>query len=99
MPTNLPHEAKDKWAEVEATRNPREKIKRMMANMAGYWISIDYTSGYLGLAPASHLTDFMAPLFLGIIHYGYAFSGDKKYLNEFNRILQEFLSEQRFPDS
>jgi ribosome-interacting GTPase 1 len=29
MPTNLPPEAKDKWAEVEATRNPREKIKRM----------------------------------------------------------------------
>ncbi|UCF44760.1 MAG: 50S ribosome-binding GTPase [Candidatus Bathyarchaeota archaeon] len=29
MPTNLPPDAKDKWAEVEATRNPREKIKRM----------------------------------------------------------------------
>jgi ribosome-interacting GTPase 1 len=29
MPTNLPPEAKDKWAEVEATRNPREKIQRM----------------------------------------------------------------------
>jgi ribosome-interacting GTPase 1 len=29
LPTNLPPEAKDKWAEVESTRNPREKIKRM----------------------------------------------------------------------
>jgi len=29
MPTNLPPDAKDKWAEVEATRNPREKIQRM----------------------------------------------------------------------
>ena len=29
MPTNLPPEAKDKWAEVESTRNPREKIQRM----------------------------------------------------------------------
>jgi len=29
MPTNLPPEAKDKWAEVENTRNPREKIQRM----------------------------------------------------------------------
>jgi ribosome-interacting GTPase 1 len=29
MPTNLPPEAKDKWAEVESTHNPREKIKRM----------------------------------------------------------------------
>ncbi len=27
MPTNLPPEAKKKWAEVEATRNPREKLK------------------------------------------------------------------------
>ena len=27
MPTNLPPEAKDKWAEVESSRNPREKIK------------------------------------------------------------------------
>ncbi|MGB9914996.1 MAG: OBG GTPase family GTP-binding protein [Candidatus Bathyarchaeales archaeon] len=29
MPTNLPPEAKDKWAEVEATRNPREKLQLM----------------------------------------------------------------------
>jgi ribosome-interacting GTPase 1 len=29
MPTNLPPEAKDKWAEVENTHNPREKIQRM----------------------------------------------------------------------
>jgi ribosome-interacting GTPase 1 len=29
MPTNLPPEAKDKWAEVEETRNPKEKILRM----------------------------------------------------------------------
>ncbi len=29
MPANLPHDARKKWAEVEATRNPRERIKRM----------------------------------------------------------------------
>ena len=29
MPTNLPPDAKDKWAEVEATRNPGEKLQRM----------------------------------------------------------------------
>jgi ribosome-interacting GTPase 1 len=29
MPTNLPYDAKDKWAEVEATRNPKEKLQRM----------------------------------------------------------------------
>lgn len=29
MPTNLPPEAKDKWALVEAARNPRDKIARM----------------------------------------------------------------------
>ncbi|MCW3998388.1 MAG: 50S ribosome-binding GTPase [Candidatus Bathyarchaeota archaeon] len=29
MPTNLPPEAKDKWALVESARNPREKIIRM----------------------------------------------------------------------
>jgi ribosome-interacting GTPase 1 len=27
MPTNLPPEAKDKWAEVEAARNPEEKLR------------------------------------------------------------------------
>ena len=27
MPTNLPPEAKNKWEEVEATRNPREKLR------------------------------------------------------------------------
>ncbi|MBS7633181.1 50S ribosome-binding GTPase [Candidatus Bathyarchaeota archaeon] len=27
MPTNLPPDAKKKWAEVEATRNPREKLR------------------------------------------------------------------------
>jgi ribosome-interacting GTPase 1 len=29
MPTNLPPDAIKKWAEVEATRNPREKLERM----------------------------------------------------------------------
>ena len=29
MPTNLPPNAKKKWAEVEATKNPREKLQRM----------------------------------------------------------------------
>ena len=29
MPTNLPPDARKKWAEVEATRNPREKLQRM----------------------------------------------------------------------
>jgi ribosome-interacting GTPase 1 len=29
MPANLPPDARKKWAEVEATRNPRERIQRM----------------------------------------------------------------------
>ncbi len=29
MPTNLPPDARKKWAEVEATKNPREKLQRM----------------------------------------------------------------------
>jgi ribosome-interacting GTPase 1 len=29
MPTNLPPDAKNKWAEVEATQNPRLKLQRM----------------------------------------------------------------------
>lgn len=29
MPANLPPEAKDKWAEVENTHNPKDKIQRM----------------------------------------------------------------------
>jgi ribosome-interacting GTPase 1 len=29
MPTNLPPEAKDKWAEVEAARGPKEKMQKM----------------------------------------------------------------------
>jgi len=29
MPTNLPPEAKDKWAEVEATNNPKLKLQKM----------------------------------------------------------------------
>jgi len=29
MPTNLPPEAKDKWAEVEAARHPKEKLLKM----------------------------------------------------------------------
>ena len=29
MPTNLPPEAKDKWAEVEAARHPKEKLRKM----------------------------------------------------------------------
>jgi ribosome-interacting GTPase 1 len=29
MPTNLPYDAKDKWAEVEAARHPKEKLEKM----------------------------------------------------------------------
>ena len=29
MPTNLPHDALDKWAEVEAAKGPREKMLKM----------------------------------------------------------------------
>jgi ribosome-interacting GTPase 1 len=29
MPTNLPPEAKDKWAEMEAARHPKEKLQKM----------------------------------------------------------------------
>ena len=29
MPTNLPPDAIKKWAEVEDTRNPKEKLERM----------------------------------------------------------------------
>jgi len=29
MPTNLPYDAKDKWAEVEAARYPKEKLQKM----------------------------------------------------------------------
>ena len=29
MPANLPHDARKKWAEVEETRNPRERLQRM----------------------------------------------------------------------
>ena len=29
MPANLPPDARKKWAEVEATKNPREKLQRM----------------------------------------------------------------------
>jgi hypothetical protein len=29
MPTNLPHDALDKWAEVEAAKGPREKMEKM----------------------------------------------------------------------
>jgi len=29
MPTNLPPDARKKWAEVEATKNPRERLQRM----------------------------------------------------------------------
>ena len=29
MPANLPPDARKKWAEVEATKNPRERIQRM----------------------------------------------------------------------
>ena len=29
MPANLPHDARKKWAEVEATKNPKERLQRM----------------------------------------------------------------------
>src|SRR4030042_1620038 len=34
MPTNLPPEAKDKWAEVEAAHNPKQKMQKMQEFLA-----------------------------------------------------------------
>lgn len=34
MPANLPPEAKEKWAEVEAARHPREKLQKMQEFLA-----------------------------------------------------------------
>jgi hypothetical protein len=72
-----------------AAEEARSQIRRMLARMAEYWISIDYTQSYFGLPPSSDLADFMGSLFLGIMHIPYDYTGDKKFLEEYDRLFHE----------
>ena len=77
----------------------RDEIKRMMARMAEYWIGIDYTDSYCRLPPASHLNDFMGSLFLAIIRFPYTYTGDKKFLEEYNRLFSGEKLGPRMPET
>jgi len=80
----------------EQTKN---EIRHMMAKMAGYWMSIDYTHSYFGLPANSHLNDFMGSLFLGIVRYAHTYTGDEKFLNEYNRLFNEEKLGPRMPET
>ena len=77
----------------------QRQIQRMMAKMADYWISINYTDSYFGLPASSNLRDFMGPLFLGIMRIPYTYTGDKKYLREYERLFAEERLGARMPET
>ncbi|MBI3920582.1 MAG: hypothetical protein HY318_04105 [Armatimonadetes bacterium] len=82
-----------------ADEKAQSQIRRMLAKMAEYWISIDYTQSYFGLPPSSHLADFMGSLFLGIMHIPYGPTGDMKFLKEYERLFHEENLGKRMPET
>lgn len=77
----------------------KKEIETMMAKMAEYWMSINYTDSYFGLPASSHLRDFMGSLFLGLIRIPYTYTGAKKFLNEYNRLFLEEKLGARMPET
>lgn len=73
------------------------QIERMIAAMADYWIEIDYTSTYYNLPAATHLDDFMAPLFLGIIGIAMQRTGCPRFRQEYDRLFHDVQLGPRMP--
>lgn len=70
-------------------------IQHMIGHMAAYWIDCNYTTRYYDLPPASHLDDFMASLFLGVMAIAHARTGDARFGREYDRLLHDEQLDQR----
>ena len=69
------------------TEESRTKVVAdMLANMARYWMDIDYTTSYFGLPSSCHLDDFMGSLYLGILAVAARASGDPDTWREYERL-------------
>ncbi len=77
----------------------RREIEDMLSRMADYWMGINYTDSYFGLPASSHLNDFMGSLFLGLIRIPFTYTGDRKYLVEYERLYHEEKLGARMPET
>ena len=77
----------------------RKTIESMAGNMVKYWIDIGYDVGHFTIRHFDHRTDFMGSLFLGLVHQGYTFTGDRLFLDEYHRLFTEDGLGERMPET
>jgi hypothetical protein len=82
-----------------ASADSAEQIVGMIAHMADYWISINYSTSYFGLPTSSHLDDYMGSLFLGIIGIAARVTGEARFQREYQRLFSEALLGPRMPET
>ncbi len=81
-----------------ADENTKKEIGRMMSKMVEYWMGIKYVDDYFGQT-IDMLADHMGSLFLGVVRYPYTFTGDTKFLDEYNRLFHEKKLGPRMPET
>jgi hypothetical protein len=79
-----------------ATQN---KIERIVASMADFWIDANYTAPYFDLPPASHLDDFMGSLFLGIIGMAASMTDERRFQVEYDRLYNDLRLGERMNET
>lgn len=72
-----------------ADASQKELCLRMICAMSDYWRGIDYSTTYFSLGRASHLRDHIAGMFLGVAYIPYLLTRQKKYYDEFIRLLEQ----------
>lgn len=82
-----------------ATETEIRFIGTMAAAMCRFWIKRDYKTSYFGIPASSQLNDYMAGLFLGLIHLGWQLSGDALLLEEYERLCQVHSLDQRMAET
>ena len=77
----------DNYYEI-ASEDEKADIEKMIVTMSRWWVKQKYYVNSFGLG-FDNLSDHSAPLFLSIIHLGYKYSGDRQFLDEYIRLIDE----------
>ena len=83
---------------VIADETTRKEIGHMAGKMVDYWMGINYRDVYFGL-DIDMLEDAVASHFLGTVRFPYTFTGERKYLDEYNRLFHDEKLGERMPET
>ena len=76
----------------------RKEMGHMMGKMVEYWMGLDYVDVYFGKS-IDMLEDAVASHFLGTVRFPYTLTGERKFLDEYNRLFHDKKLGERMPET